>query len=299
MCSFNAINGVPGCANKLPRDPHPQEALGLRRLRGERLHRGGRAARVPGRAAHRRPVRPRRGRGRPRGRPQGAQRRHRPGDGLDQLPRLRRRPGERAARCRCGASTTPSAVSCGSSSAPACSRTPTWTSAAAAGKQLLPAEPRGGPPRGRALGGAAQERRPGAAARPDQVDGHHRPAGRLAARHARPLVGPRRRRGRRVAVRGHDGPEPEHHVHPGLHAQPQRALRPRQRVRQRGRLPGGDPGRAERRAGGARPRRDARDERRGGVALDARPARKAGGADRGDQGDSASRSRSCSSTGAR
>jgi beta-glucosidase len=46
MCSFNAINGVPGCADPRPRR-HPQARVGLRRLRRERLHRRRRAARVP------------------------------------------------------------------------------------------------------------------------------------------------------------------------------------------------------------------------------------------------------------
>ena len=90
--------------------------------------------------------------------------------------------------------------------------------------------------------------------------------------------------GRRVALRGHAGPEPEHDVHARLHAQQQRALRPGERVRVRGRLPGGGGRRPGRRPGRAGAGRDARDERRGRVALDARPARPAGGADRGDQG---------------
>ena len=40
MCSFNAINGVPGLREPLHRDRHPQEGVGLRRLHRERLHRG-------------------------------------------------------------------------------------------------------------------------------------------------------------------------------------------------------------------------------------------------------------------
>ena len=51
-------------------------------------------------------------------------------------------------------------------------------------------------------------------------------------------------------------PEPEHHVHARLHAEQQRPLRPGERVRVGGRLPGGR-GRGERsRAGRARARRD-------------------------------------------
>ena len=45
MCSFNALNGVPGCANHVHGDRHPQAAMGLRRLHRERLHRRRRAAR--------------------------------------------------------------------------------------------------------------------------------------------------------------------------------------------------------------------------------------------------------------
>ncbi len=47
MCSFNAINGVPGCANHELETRHPQGRVGLRRLRRERLHRRRRAARLP------------------------------------------------------------------------------------------------------------------------------------------------------------------------------------------------------------------------------------------------------------
>ena len=39
MCSFNAINGVPGLRQQVHRDRHPEEGVGLRRLRRERLHR--------------------------------------------------------------------------------------------------------------------------------------------------------------------------------------------------------------------------------------------------------------------
>ena len=47
MCSFNSINGSPGCANKRARDRPAQAAVGLRRLHRERLHGRRRAARVP------------------------------------------------------------------------------------------------------------------------------------------------------------------------------------------------------------------------------------------------------------
>ena len=100
MCSFNAINGDPGCANSYTREPHPQAAVGLRRLHRERLHGGRRAARLPAGEPGQRPVRPRHRRGRRRGGREGAQRRHRLRDGLDQLPRLRRPSSCAAAACR-------------------------------------------------------------------------------------------------------------------------------------------------------------------------------------------------------
>ena len=86
---------------------------------------------------------------------------------------------------------------------------------------------------------------------------------------------------------------------PGLHDQPQRALRPRQRVRLDAGFPAAVAAAPGRRPGRAGARRDARDERRGRGALDARPARQAGGADRRRSRRPASRSRSCCSTGAR
>ena len=72
--------------------------------------------------------------------------------------------------------------------------------AAAPGKQLLPREPRRRPPGGRPLDGPARERGRRAAARPGQVDGGHRPAGRRPPRHARAVVGARRGRGRRLGA---------------------------------------------------------------------------------------------------
>ncbi len=81
MCSFNAINGVPGCANPYTETDILKERVGLRRLRRERLHRRRRAARLPAGEAGRGPVRPRRRGRRPGRRGAGAQRRHRLGDG--------------------------------------------------------------------------------------------------------------------------------------------------------------------------------------------------------------------------
>ena len=47
MCSFNEIVGAPGCANRYLETQGAQGPVGLRRVRGERLHGGGRAAVVP------------------------------------------------------------------------------------------------------------------------------------------------------------------------------------------------------------------------------------------------------------
>ena len=90
MCSFNAISGVPGCAQPRARDRAAQGRVGLRRLHRERLHGGRRAARLPAEEARRGPVRPRRRRGRPRRRRCGAERRHRLRDGQHLHPRQRR-----------------------------------------------------------------------------------------------------------------------------------------------------------------------------------------------------------------
>ena len=99
MCSFNAINGVPGCANHETETQILKKRVGLRRLHRERLHRGRRAARVPAGEPGHRPVRPRRRRRRPRRGRGRAERRHRLRDGLDELPRLRRPARRSSASC--------------------------------------------------------------------------------------------------------------------------------------------------------------------------------------------------------
>ena len=68
MCSFNAINGVPGCANAYTETDILKQRVGLRRLHRERLHRGRRAARLPADEPGRRLLRPRRRRRRSGGR---------------------------------------------------------------------------------------------------------------------------------------------------------------------------------------------------------------------------------------
>ena len=66
MCSFNAINGVPGLREpRHSRRDILKKRVGLRRLHRERLHRRRRAARLPAEDPGHRPVRPRRRRRRP------------------------------------------------------------------------------------------------------------------------------------------------------------------------------------------------------------------------------------------
>ena len=54
MCSFNAINGVPGCADHETETDILKQRVGLRRLHRERLHRRRRAARLPAEEPRRR-----------------------------------------------------------------------------------------------------------------------------------------------------------------------------------------------------------------------------------------------------
>ena len=112
MCSFNAINGVPGCADYALETRPAQARVGLRRLRRERLHGRRRAPRVPAQAAGRGPVRPRHRRRRPRRGAGRAQRGHRLGDGEHEHPRLRQAAAGRAARSRRRGSTTRCGGSC-------------------------------------------------------------------------------------------------------------------------------------------------------------------------------------------
>ena len=150
-----------------------------------------------------------------------------------------------------------------------------------------PRRPQGRPHRGQQVDGAAEERRPHAAVRPGQEDRGDRPARQRPARHARTLVGPGQGQRRRQRVRRGQGTVTGCDVHAGLHGEQRRAagVRPRERLhvlrrlRRRGRCCQG------RRPGRARRGRDAGDERRGDEPVHARPARSAAGADRRDQGD--------------
>ena len=170
MCSFNAISGVPGCADPETRDRHPQEGVGLRRLHRERLHRRRRAARVPAAEPERGAVRPRRRRRRARRRAGRAQRRHRLRDGEHEHPRLRQAAARAAphldvARRRRRAADPAREVPRRALRPPL--RRP--DEGRRPGELHHRRRPRQGPRGGRQVDGPAQERRPDAAAR-------HRPS---------------------------------------------------------------------------------------------------------------------------
>ena len=127
MCSFNAINGVPGCANhELETDLLKREwgfdgfiesdYTAVAEMRGCPALRSIRTG----------PMRPRRRGRRCRRRCPRAQRRHRLRDGEHASSATTARSCSTRAASRCGASTTPYGGSCASSSAPGCStaRTP-------------------------------------------------------------------------------------------------------------------------------------------------------------------------------
>ena len=105
-----------------------------------------------------------------------------------------------------------------SSSAPGCSSTPTSTRPRPRPRRMLPDAVAAARKAGGALDGAAQE----PAARRCRWTRPRRPRSSarwpITSRHARPVVGPGRRRGRRDRARGHHGPEPGRHLRRGLHA---------------------------------------------------------------------------------
>ena len=182
-------------------------------------------------------MRPRHRRRRP-ARRAGAERRHRLGDGEHQHPRLRqaaarpapdhdepprrRRPADPAGQVPRRAVRPPlRQPGQGRPTRPASDRRRPRAARTAAGE----------------VDGAAEERRRHAAARPDQEDRGHRPAGQRPARHARPVVG----QGRTPTPSRSSTasrPRTRHDVHPGLHPEQQRpaGLRPRARLRLRRRL---------------------------------------------------------------
>ena len=147
-----------------------------------------------------------------------------------------------------------------------------------------PRASRGRPDRRGALGGAAAQRRRGAAARPAGEHRRDRPAGRLQARHAGPVVLRLRPRRDRDGAGGDQGSRTSGRVRP--RRAPRAARLPldvRHVRRQRARGPGGLRRRrrapARDRDGRPRRRRRGRDgrvaehDRRGGVAVLARPPR--------------------------
>ena len=133
-----------------------------------------------------------------------------------------------------------------------------------------------------------------------EEDRGYRAAGQEPARHARPVVGRRPRHRRRDRLRRDQHAEPRRDLCRGLQAlqhgtaaHRSRGLRLRRRLRRGGRR------RTCGRPGRPRARRDAGDERRGCGAQHARPAGQAGGADRARSRQPGSPTRSCCSTAAR
>ena len=112
MCSFNAINGVPGCANKYTETNILKQRWGFDGFIESDYTAVAELRACPPVNPDERPLRPRHRRGRPRGRAQGAQRRHRLRDGLAPTTATSASSCRRAARSRCSASTTRCAASC-------------------------------------------------------------------------------------------------------------------------------------------------------------------------------------------
>ena len=292
MCSFNAINGVPGCANQETRDRHPQGRVGLRRLHRERLHRRRRAARLPAEDARHRPLRARR-----RGRRPAARQPAALNAGTDSemvSTNIRDFGKQLLAQHRISMARLDDAVRrilrvkfrAGLFDHPYVDQA----------KAATPAQLRDGRrPRRRAQGAAGKSmvllKNDDATLPLDPTKNgrRDRPARRRPARHARPVVGHRAATTTRSRVYdGHQGAGPEHDVH-------RRAARSRTRIRRTTRPPTSA---ARTPASPARsPRPSAADqvvlalgESRGqsgeaAVAQRDRPARQAAGADRRDQGD--------------
>ena len=178
MTAYMDLNGVPATGNHWLLDEVLREDLGLRRLRRQRRER------------RPEPDDPRL-RGRPdRRRAAGAQRRgrHGDGDGSTRPTSACRRRLQAGAVERGGRSTRASGACSRPSCAWASSSTPTSTRPGARGARR-PGAPRRRARRRRAIGGAAAQRgRPAAARRGSaELDRRDRAAGRLQARHPRPL----------------------------------------------------------------------------------------------------------------
>ena len=113
MCSFNSLNGVPGCANHYTETDILKKEWGFDGFIESDYTAVAETARLPAEEPGRRPVRPRHGRRRPERRRQRADGRHRLGDGQHQHPRLRRSSCSPSTGSRWPGSTTRCAGSCG------------------------------------------------------------------------------------------------------------------------------------------------------------------------------------------
>ncbi len=112
MCSFNAINGVPGCANKYLETRVLKQRWGFDGFVESDYTAVAELRACPGVNPAGGPVRPRLRRGRQGRRAPGAERRHRLRDGVRPTSATSASSSWRAARSRCGASTTRCAASC-------------------------------------------------------------------------------------------------------------------------------------------------------------------------------------------
>ena len=201
MCSFNAINGVPGCANPYTETQILKKEWGFDGFVESDYTAVAETRACPPVKPDEGPVRPRHRGRRPGGRRQRADGRHRLGDGQHQHPRLRRSscsPQHRISmsrlddavrrilrvKFRAGLFDHPY-VDQAKATDPASFLTPADRAAArtAAGKSMVLLKNDGRH----------------AAARPEQEDRGHRPARRRPARHARPVVGPGQGRATRSA----------------------------------------------------------------------------------------------------
>ena len=181
MCAFNALNGVPACANRYTETKILKQRWGFDGFIESDYTAVAELRAVPGREPGGRPVRPRRGRGRQGGGAPGAERRDRLRDGLDQLPRLRQ--AARAERRRLDAPHRRRGAPHPAREVPrrACSSNPYVDVGRGAG-QAAAARRTARRPAGRAGRSMVLLKNDGAraAARPDEVHGDHRAARRRA-----------------------------------------------------------------------------------------------------------------------
>ncbi len=202
MCSFNAISGVPGCADHETETDILKGEWGFDGFVESDYTAVAELRACPPKNPDERPVRPRRRRRRPRRRAGRAQRGHGLRDGEHEHPRLRQAaagaaPDLDGAPRRRGAADPAREVPRRALRAPL--RRP--GQGRRSGQLRDRRRPRQGARRRREVDGPAQERRPptALAARPLEVDRRDRPAGQRQARHARAVVGPGQ--GRRTSCR--------------------------------------------------------------------------------------------------